>query len=79
MDGPGNHSGRALAKRGCEGAGFYQSACSISPPDVPCYRAEADAIAAAFEREQGLREHARRELGEWAAMTLVRSPRAPTT
>jgi hypothetical protein len=46
MDGPGNHSGRALAKRGCEGAGFYQSACSISPPDVPCYRAEADAIAA---------------------------------
>jgi ribosomal protein L11 methyltransferase len=42
-------------------------------------RAEADAIAAAFEREQGLREHARRELGEWAAMTLVRSPRAPTT
>ena len=35
-------------------------------------RAEADAIAAAFAREQGLREHARRELGEWAAMTLVR-------
>ena len=34
-------------------------------------RGEADAIAAAFEREQGLREHARGELGEWAALTLV--------
>jgi ribosomal protein L11 methyltransferase len=34
-------------------------------------RAEADAIAAAFAREQGLREQARRELGEWAALTLV--------
>ena len=34
-------------------------------------RAEADAIAAAFEREQGLRERARGELGEWAALTLV--------
>ncbi len=33
-------------------------------------RSEADDIAAAFAREQGLREHARRELGEWAAMTL---------
>ncbi len=35
-------------------------------------RAEADAIAAAFAREQSLREQARRELGEWAALTLVR-------
>ena len=35
-------------------------------------RAEADAIAAAFAREQGLREQARGELGEWAALTLVR-------
>ena len=35
-------------------------------------RAEADAIAAAFEREQGLRERARGELGEWAALTLGR-------
>ncbi len=35
--------------------------------------AEADAIAAAFAREQGLREQARRERGEWAAMTLVAS------
>ncbi|MCA1678769.1 MAG: hypothetical protein LC777_07390, partial [Actinobacteria bacterium] len=34
-------------------------------------RAEADAIAAAFAREQGLRERARRERGEWAALTLV--------
>jgi len=41
-------------------------------------RAEADAIAAAFEREQGLRERARGELGEWAALTLARAdgPRA---
>ena len=35
-------------------------------------RAEADAIAAAFGREQGLHEQARRELGDWAALTLVR-------
>ena len=35
-------------------------------------RAEADAIAAAFAREQGLLEQARGELGEWAALTLVR-------
>ncbi len=34
-------------------------------------RAEADAIAAAFAREQGLREQARGELGEWAALTLM--------
>lgn len=34
-------------------------------------RAEADPIAAAFAREQGLREQARRERGEWAALTLV--------
>ncbi|HEX4363648.1 MAG TPA: 50S ribosomal protein L11 methyltransferase [Solirubrobacteraceae bacterium] len=32
---------------------------------------EADAIAGAFEREQGLREAARSERGEWAALTLV--------
>jgi ribosomal protein L11 methyltransferase len=32
---------------------------------------EADAIAAAFEREQGLRERRRRGRGEWAALTLV--------
>ena len=35
-------------------------------------RAEAGAIAAAFGREQGLHEQARRELGDWAALTLVR-------
>ena len=33
-------------------------------------RGEADAIAAQFAREQGLRERARRERGEWAALTL---------
>jgi ribosomal protein L11 methyltransferase len=36
-------------------------------------RAEADAIAAAFARAQGLREQARLQRGEWAAMTLVRA------
>ena len=35
-------------------------------------RAEADAIAAAFARAQGLRERERGERGEWAALTLVR-------
>ena len=34
-------------------------------------RAEADAIAAAFAREQGLHERTRSELGEWAALTLT--------
>lgn len=34
-------------------------------------RAEADAIAAAFARDQGLHERARGELGEWAALTLA--------
>jgi ribosomal protein L11 methyltransferase len=37
-------------------------------------RAEADAIAAAFADRHGLREHARLELGEWAALTLARAP-----
>ena len=35
-------------------------------------RDEADAIATAFAREQGLLEQARRGAGEWAALTLVR-------
>lgn len=35
-------------------------------------RAEADAIATVFAREQGLHERARGELGEWAALTLAR-------
>ena len=34
-------------------------------------RREADAIAAAFTRGQGLHEQARRERGEWAALTLA--------
>jgi len=34
-------------------------------------RAEADGIAAAFAEAHGLRERARRERGEWAALTLV--------
>ncbi|MBW3652210.1 MAG: 50S ribosomal protein L11 methyltransferase [Actinobacteria bacterium] len=36
-------------------------------------RAEADAVAAAFASDHGLRERARRERGEWAALTLARS------
>jgi len=39
-------------------------------------RAEADAIAAAFAREQGLHERARGERREWAALTLTSA--APT-
>lgn len=35
-------------------------------------RDEADAIATAFAREQGLHERERRGAGEWAALTLVR-------
>jgi ribosomal protein L11 methyltransferase len=35
-------------------------------------RAEADDVAAAFAHAHGLHERARRELGEWTAMTLVR-------
>lgn len=35
-------------------------------------RAEAGGIAAAFARHHGLREQARRERGEWAALTLTR-------
>jgi ribosomal protein L11 methyltransferase len=35
-------------------------------------RAEAGAIATAFKREHGLRERARAERGEWAALTLAR-------
>ena len=35
-------------------------------------RADADAVAAAFAREHGLRERSRREAGDWAALTLAR-------
>jgi hypothetical protein len=45
VGGSGNNSGKARTERGCPGADFFQSSCSISPPDVPCYRAEADLIA----------------------------------
>jgi ribosomal protein L11 methyltransferase len=38
--------------------------------------AEADAIAAAFAREQGLREQSRRRRGDWVALTLVAADRA---
>jgi ribosomal protein L11 methyltransferase len=40
-------------------------------------RHEADAIAAAFACRHGLRERARRERGDWAALTLVHAPDEP--
>jgi ribosomal protein L11 methyltransferase len=40
-------------------------------------RAEAGAIAEAFAAGHGLREHARRERGDWAALTLLRAPDEP--
>jgi len=36
-------------------------------------RAEADEVAAAFARRQGLRERERREAGDWAALRLERA------
>ncbi len=54
-----------------------ESGFAPEPPQVlivsGLLRAEADAIATAFAREQGLHERARGELGEWAALTLVRT------
>jgi ribosomal protein L11 methylase PrmA len=40
---------------------------------------QADEVAEAFAKRLGLRERARREQGEWAALwlTSARSPRAP--
>jgi len=40
-------------------------------------RSEAGAIAEAFATGHGLREHARHERGDWAALTLVRTPDEP--
>jgi ribosomal protein L11 methyltransferase len=52
-----------------------------APPQVlvagGLLRAEADAIASAFDAGLGLGERARRERGEWAALTLGRAPDEP--
>jgi hypothetical protein len=42
MDGPGANSGRAAGH--CN-FGFFQSACNLTPPDIPCLQSEADEIA----------------------------------
>ncbi|MHB1446190.1 MAG: type 1 periplasmic-binding domain-containing protein, partial [Acidimicrobiales bacterium] len=42
LDGPGNHSG--LAEGGCNFP-FFQGQCNLTPPDIPCFQAEADLVA----------------------------------
>lgn len=43
LDGPGNHSGKALGSN-CHYP-YFQGQCSLTPPDAPCEKAEADLIA----------------------------------
>jgi hypothetical protein len=43
MDGPGNNAG-SQQQSNCHFK-YWQSQCSLTPPDEKCYRAEADAIA----------------------------------
>lgn len=43
MDGPGANSGKAAGH--CN-FGYFQSACNLTPPDIPCLQSEADEIAA---------------------------------
>jgi len=47
MDGPGNHSGKAYEQSQSDTCSFpyFQGQCSLTPPDPPCERAEADLIA----------------------------------
>jgi len=48
MNGPGNHSGPASVQANGGGSctyPFFQGQCSLTPPDPPCERAEADLIA----------------------------------
>ena len=47
LDGPGNHSALAEEKAGNGSCRFpfFQGQCSLTPPDPPCERAEADLIA----------------------------------
>jgi hypothetical protein len=44
LDGPGNHSGSAEGGSSCNFP-FFQGQCNLTPPDIPCYEAEADLIA----------------------------------
>ncbi|HWW52624.1 MAG TPA: hypothetical protein VNY84_02555, partial [Acidimicrobiales bacterium] len=43
LDGPGNHRGSGVASN-CHFP-YFQGQCSLTPPDPPCERAEADLIA----------------------------------
>jgi hypothetical protein len=43
MDGPGEHKGSTFED--CNGFPYFQSSCTLTPPDPPCTRAEADVIA----------------------------------
>ena len=43
LDGPGNYAG-SKQQSNCHFP-YFQSACTLTPPDYPCYRAEADTIA----------------------------------
>jgi len=48
LNGPGNHSGPASVQANGGGSctyPFFQGQCSLTPPDPPCERAEADLIA----------------------------------
>lgn len=47
LDGPGNHSALAEEQAGNGSCRFpfFQGQCSLTPPDPPCERAEADVIA----------------------------------
>lgn len=44
LDGPGNHSGSTEGGSSCNFP-FFQGQCNLTPPDIPCYEAEADLIA----------------------------------
>lgn len=48
LDGPGNNKGSTQAGTDGKPCGYpyFQSQCSLTPPDPPCERAEADTIAA---------------------------------
>ena len=48
LNGPGNHSGPASVQANGGGSctyPFFQGQCSLTPPDPPCERAEADLIS----------------------------------
>lgn len=44
LDGPNEHKGSTFED--CNGFPYFQSTCTLTPPDPPCTRAEADVIAA---------------------------------